>query len=331
MWYILENYNDDAFVKNLVDSTEMYFIPCVNPDGYIYNQKTNPDGGGLWRKNRRNNGDGYFGVDLNRNYGYKWGYDNNGSSPYSFDDTYRGPSAFSEPETQMVRDFCVAHHFFFSINHHTYANALIYPYAYKSNKLTPDSLLFLKYAQRLSKCNGFATGTVHQTLGYVANGDSDDWMYGDQQTKSKIFALTAETGSSFDGFWPRKSRIIPLAEANVQMNLTAARYTKESAYPNILIASIAGNAGKNALPGYLKAFPNPCNAYTYIDYHFKSEGARLQLQIFNDAGLLMRSVQVSAGRTRVLINTGDLKAGIYFYHISDGKTKSPVAKLVIVK
>ena len=52
MWFLLENYRKDAFVKSLVDSTEMYFIPCVNPDGYIYNQATNPNGGGYWRKNR---------------------------------------------------------------------------------------------------------------------------------------------------------------------------------------------------------------------------------------------------------------------------------------
>ena len=45
-------------------------------------------------------GDGNYGVDLNRNYGYKWGYDNSGSSNYTGDETYRGPYAFSEPETQ---------------------------------------------------------------------------------------------------------------------------------------------------------------------------------------------------------------------------------------
>ncbi|HRI22313.1 MAG TPA: M14 family metallopeptidase, partial [Panacibacter sp.] len=144
MWYILENYNTSSYIKSLVDSTEMFFIPCLNPDGYIYNQTTNPAGGGLWRKNRRVNGGGSFGVDLNRNYGYNWGYDNVGSSSSSSSDTYRGPSAFSEPETQMVRDFCNAHPFYFSLNNHSYANVLIYPYGYKVNTYTPapDSLTF---------------------------------------------------------------------------------------------------------------------------------------------------------------------------------------------
>ena len=88
MWYLLENYSTNPDVKFLVDNTEMFFVPCVNPDGYVYNQTTNPGGGGMWRKNRRNNGS-TFGVDLNRNYGHMWGYDNTGSSPTSSSDTYR--------------------------------------------------------------------------------------------------------------------------------------------------------------------------------------------------------------------------------------------------
>jgi carboxypeptidase T len=67
-------------VKNLVDNYELYFVPAVNPDGYKYNEQISPNGGGMWRKNRRNNG-GSFGVDINRNFGYMWGIDNNGSSP----------------------------------------------------------------------------------------------------------------------------------------------------------------------------------------------------------------------------------------------------------
>jgi len=70
MWYLLENYNTNLEIKNLVDNVELYFILVVNPDGYVRNKTTNPNGGGMWRKNRRNNGDGTFGVDNNRNYDY---------------------------------------------------------------------------------------------------------------------------------------------------------------------------------------------------------------------------------------------------------------------
>lgn len=105
LWYLLENYDNDPEIKYIVDNTELFFVPCVNPDGYLYNEATNPDGGGLWRKNRRDNGDGTFGVDLNRNYGYEWGFNNQGSSPNTSSELYRGPSAFSEPESRMLRDF----------------------------------------------------------------------------------------------------------------------------------------------------------------------------------------------------------------------------------
>ena len=103
MYYLLENYNSNAEVKYLVDNLEMYFVPVVNPDGYIHNETNNPNGGGMWRKNRRDNLDGEWGVDLNRNYGWNWGLDNTGSSPNTQSDTYRGDSAFSEAETP---DFC---------------------------------------------------------------------------------------------------------------------------------------------------------------------------------------------------------------------------------
>ena len=97
MWSLLERYGTDPLITHIVDTRELYFVPCVNPDGYVYNETTDPFGGGMWRKNRRDNGDGSFGVDLNRNYGLAWGIDDDGSSPDPFSDVYRGPSAFSEP------------------------------------------------------------------------------------------------------------------------------------------------------------------------------------------------------------------------------------------
>ncbi|HEY7751488.1 MAG TPA: M14 family zinc carboxypeptidase, partial [Ignavibacteriaceae bacterium] len=72
MWYLLENYGTDPEVTYLVNNREIYCVPCFNPDGYEYNRQTDPNGGGLWRKNRRNNGTCY-GIDLNRNFGYMWG------------------------------------------------------------------------------------------------------------------------------------------------------------------------------------------------------------------------------------------------------------------
>ena len=223
MWYLLENYATDPEIQALVDNTEMYFIPCVNPDGYLYNELTDPSGGGLWRKNRRDNLDGEFGVDLNRNYDFNWGYDDTGSSPFTVDETYRGTSPFSEPETQAIRNFSNLHQFRLALNYHTYGNHNIVPWGYEPILLTPDSTIFDFYGHAITKYNQYHVGTGYQTVGYITNGNSDDWMYGEQVSKPKIFSMTPEVGDQFDGFWPDPSRIQFLSESNVYANLTLAK------------------------------------------------------------------------------------------------------------
>ncbi len=223
MWYLLENYATNPEIRYLVDNLEIYFIPCVNPDGYIYNQTTNPNGGGMWRKNRRNNGDDTYGVDLNRNFGYMWGYDNLGSSPVTSSQTYRGTGPFSEPETQVVKQFCESRQISLALNNHTYSNLLIYPWGY-ANMLTPDSLVFIEYAKRMTRLNGYRYGTCYQTLNYTANGGSDDWFYGEQTTKNKIIAFTPEAGDPADGFWPAATKIEATCAGHSEMNLYLMRF-----------------------------------------------------------------------------------------------------------
>ena len=128
MYYLLENYGTNPEVTYLVNNREIYFVPIVNPDGYEYNHSTNPNGGGSWRKNRRNNS-GSYGVDLNRNYGYGWGL-NSGSSGTPSSDTYRGPSAFSEPESQAIRDFTNSIHPKIGFSMHSVAGRYLNPYSY---------------------------------------------------------------------------------------------------------------------------------------------------------------------------------------------------------
>ena len=220
MWYLLENYDNDPNIQHLIDNTELYFIPCINPDGYIYNQTTNPNGGGMWRKNRRNNGGGTYGVDLNRNYGYQWAYDNVGSSGSPSSDTYRGPSAFSEAETRNVRDFALSHNFVMAINYHTYGGLLVYPWAYNGYE-TADSLYYRPFGNLMTQFNGYLTGTGTTTVGYNSNGDADDWLYGEQTQKNKILSMTPEASSGF-GFWPPSTEIINLCNETLWQNLSYA-------------------------------------------------------------------------------------------------------------
>ncbi len=228
MWYLLENYEKDPVVKQIVDHTELYFVPLVNPDGLNYNiagyDPTEDVFTHNHRKNLRDNdGDGDFdpeidGVDLNRNYGHEWGYDDEGSSGFEGSDTYRGPSPFSEPETQAIEYFCNTHEFKLALNYHSYGNLVVYPWGYNDED-TPDSTLFSNYGEVLTKLNRFVYGTGMETVGYITNGDSDDWMYGELE----IYALTPEVGDPDDGFYPVRERIIPLCQSTVQLNLLAAR------------------------------------------------------------------------------------------------------------
>ncbi len=215
MWYLLENYATDNEIKSIVDNTEQYFVPVVNPDGYIYNQITNPNGGGFWRKNRRNNGDGSFGVDNNRNYSYHWresGVSNSGSGQ-----TWPGTAAFSEPENQAIKWFCEQHEFIMALNNHTYSGLLLYPFGYAANTPTVEDSLFEGISGLMVTENNYINGAAASL--YEAAGDSDDWMYGDTTTKNKIYAMTPEIGYSF---WPEQGKIIPLCKSMMYHNITAA-------------------------------------------------------------------------------------------------------------
>ncbi|MCZ6703812.1 MAG: M14 family zinc carboxypeptidase [Ignavibacteria bacterium] len=260
MYYLLENYGTDPEVTYLVDNREMFFIPVVNPDGYEYNRQTNPNGGGMWRKNRRNNGGGIYGVDLNRNYGpYKyWNAPNGGSSTDPGSNIYRGTAPFSEPETSTIRAFLATRNLKNTLNYHTYSNLLIYPYGALEHE-TPDSLIFREFARDMTVYNGYVYGTDQQTVGYSTRGNSDDYFYdGDTLANgAKIFAMTPEVGSFSDGFWPPQSRIIPLAEENI--------------FPNLYYAWVAGSYVGLDNTNYSQQFFNPGDVVELIPV-FKNKG-----------------------------------------------------------
>jgi hypothetical protein len=188
--YLVNNYGTDPTVTRLVDEREIWIVPIVNPDGLEYSQTVYT----MWRKNMRdNNNDGKFeqsqdGVDVNRNYGYKWGYDDVGSSPYPSDETYRGKYAFSEPEAQAIGNLTLQHRFVFSISYHSYGDLIIYPWGY-ADADTPDDKLFTDVAARMAQFNGYTYGNPKDGVIYNTNGDSDDWLYGSRGTQAYTFEL----------------------------------------------------------------------------------------------------------------------------------------------
>ncbi|MBN8682153.1 MAG: immune inhibitor A [Chitinophagales bacterium] len=252
MWFLLENYQNPEYpeLKYLLDNTELYFIPCVNPDGYLFNQQIAPQGGGMWRKNRRDNGNGTDGVDLNRNYGFSWGLNNSGSSPNPQSDVYRGPSAFSEPETQMIRDFAQAHEFVFAQHYHTSGNLFIYPWAY--NNTLADSN-FYYFGRLFTRDNNYRYGTAGQTVGYSVNGDSNDWLY----SESGTFVFTPEVGPTF---WPAPDQIIPLNQSTMWMNLSMAL--------SALHFGVLSSTGPENIIGLNSTLPIEVTRYGLLDGDF---------------------------------------------------------------
>lgn len=212
---LAENYGTDSLITQLVNEREIWFIPFVNPDGYVYNEFTDSTGGGMWRKNRKPNGGGTFGVDPNRNYGDHWGLDNSGSSPNPSSETFRGTGPFSELENQAVRDFVTPRsNIRIAFNYHSYSNLLLWAPGY-DEFYVPDQALLAAIGDSATSWNNYAP-TPGWGL-YLTNGDSDDWMY----FQRGILSFTPEVGSSSDGFWPDPDRIEPLTLENHPANLLA--------------------------------------------------------------------------------------------------------------
>ena len=121
------------------------------------------------------------GVDPNRNFAEHWGYDNEGSSPDPADETYRGPSAASEPETQAMQGLIDRVKPRFQSNLHSFGQWLLYPQGWQVGTLDADYPLYV--AARRHRCRprdlrASTRGSRRDTL-YVTNGETTD--YADDQ------------------------------------------------------------------------------------------------------------------------------------------------------
>jgi len=176
--HLLENYAGSAEIQDLVNRSEIWIVPIVNPDGLEYTIHAYR----YWRKNRRFNADGSYGVDINRNYGYQWGYDNIGSSPEPASDVYRGTAPFSEPETDAVRRLFLSRSFRAMISFHSFSQDILYPWGYINAPTSKDAELEA-IAGTMSGLIAAVRGTVYAYgraagLLYTTNGDTVDWAFG---------------------------------------------------------------------------------------------------------------------------------------------------------
>ncbi|MEP0846527.1 MAG: hypothetical protein HRF50_06845 [Phycisphaerae bacterium] len=221
---LVRGYGVDARITALLDACTVHIVPIVNPDGYEYSWTTER----LWRKNRRNNGGGSYGVDTNRNWGYQWG--GAGSSGSSWSETYRGPFAFSEPETRAVRDYVNARPEFVGlIDFHTYSQLVLSPWGYTIGQPPePDATVFRKLNDRIAETLAepygmyYEDGPAAETL-YLASGILPDWSYGVHD----MYSWTIEMRPNGPpGFTPEADQIYPNAVENFLAALEMADYVR---------------------------------------------------------------------------------------------------------
>ncbi|NUM87731.1 MAG: zinc carboxypeptidase [Bdellovibrionales bacterium] len=212
--YLIENYGTDATVTDLLGRREVWIIPMVNPDGAEWDIASGDYK--MWRKNRAANGSARCqGVDLNRNYGFKWG--SGGSSKDSCSDVFMGPTAFSEPETQAVKKFVESRpNAKILLTFHTYSELILYPWGHSYDPIANarDKAVHETLARTMAQWNGY---TPQQSSDlYQASGDTTDWSYGALGLVSFTFELSPRGGWGGDGFYPGPGAIRSTFEANLR-------------------------------------------------------------------------------------------------------------------
>jgi carboxypeptidase T len=196
---LLNNYGKDNKITHWVDSNEIWVMPMFNVDGnnLVWTQDT------MWRKNARGN----YGVDINRNYPYAWGTCN-GSSGAKYAQDYRGPSAASEPETNIMMNFIKDIRPVFDISYHSYSELVIYPLGC-NGKRVPNADVVETLGKQMGSLLKYKAGTAWETL-YAVDGGDIDWMYAEYQ----VIPYVIEVNSASDGFQPDFSKRQPTVELN---------------------------------------------------------------------------------------------------------------------
>lgn len=214
--YVLDNYESKTLnVQEIINKTELFIIPMVNPDGVEAGTRKNraPNYGPLGLQKKETS----IGVDLNRNYGYKWFlfflmpwkyYQTTSLTDKSV--VYRGESPFCENETQAIKTFIETHDITISLSYHTSGELILYPWGY-TKKPPEDKSVFVSIGENISKLNNY---TLAQSIGlYPTIGDDCDWGYGEHG----IFAYTIELGTVDATSDPQD--LLEMCTAHVNVNL----------------------------------------------------------------------------------------------------------------
>ena len=184
--YVLEHIEYDPRLNRILESTTLYMVPCANPDGFEYSRNHFS----FWRKNRRKNADGSFGVDLNRNFSVGFA-----PSKATTSNVYSGPEPFSEPETRALRDFVLAHkNITIALDYHSQGNVFFpaHNFIHEDAEDAVDlNLLAGNMAEEIRKESGREYG-VHmgKPPTHLISGSGREFYY-----SQGALALVAEVGT----------------------------------------------------------------------------------------------------------------------------------------
>jgi len=221
--YLLQSYATDPAVRALVDESEVWIVPIANPDGLEYSVRVYR----YWRKNRRANADRTFGVDINRNYGYAWGFDDVGSSGQPASEVYRGTAAFSEPETAAIRALVLGLDLRAMISFHSFGQDILFPWGFTTQAAPTDAELRTvgrAMAGLIEGVNGrpYLFGEASSAL-YLTNGDTVDWTYSLAGAPSYTIELPP-VDIDHGGFFNDEAAIGAIFEENRPAMLYLIRY-----------------------------------------------------------------------------------------------------------
>jgi carboxypeptidase T len=230
-------------IAALLEARDIWIVPMLNADGVEHDIATGRYQ--YWRKNRRNNGDGTFGVDLNRNYGFQWG--TGGSSNDTSSDVYMGPNPFSEPETQVFKAFVEGlPNVKILLSFHTFSELILYPWGHTHDTIgkQEDLRVHEKMARTMAAWNGYIPQQSSDL--YIASGDTTDWSYGQLGIISFTFELSPRNTAGMGGFYPG-AKIVDKAFAD---NLRPMLYLLD-------LADDPYRALTNRPTGFLKNYVQP--------------------------------------------------------------------------
>jgi murein tripeptide amidase MpaA len=297
-WILEQRRLEVPEIVNLLKTTELWFIISANPDGYQYTF----DHERLWRKNLRdNNGDGQVsggdGVDPNRNYNEHWNYDNEGSSSIQSSDTYRGPSAASEVETQAAQGLIDQIKPKLLVNFHSFGPYILYPQGWQIATPDADNPIYAALAGTDANPGipGFDPGISSDEL-YVTNGETTD--YADIHAGALAFTPELGEGVAGSGF------VFPDDEALVQAEFQRTlAFDLDIAKSAVNPANPVSHLGNSVKPFYLSQTEvDPENgSLAMFDFRFtKSYGDPQEVRVLakRSLGAVTLKYQINGGATQ---------------------------------